>query len=183
MIGRSEQIALMQETLSIKKSSFVAVTGRRRVGKTYLIDDVYSNNFCLRITGIQGGDKQTQINNFTQKISEYSNKKIDTTATNWQQVFVQLKSYLKLLPKKKKQIIFLDELPWISTNKSGFLQMLAHLWNDYLSKETHFILVVCGSATSWITQKIINDKGGLHNRITLALQLLPFTLTETKAFF
>ena len=183
MIGRSEQIALMQETLTIKKSSFVAVTGRRRVGKTYLIDDVYSNNFCLRITGIQGGDKQTQINNFTQKISEYSNKKIDTTATNWQQVFVQLKSYLKLLPKKKKQIVFLDELPWISTNKSGFLQMLAHLWNDYLSKETHFILVVCGSATSWITQKIINDKGGLHNRITLALQLLPFTLTETKAFF
>lgn len=96
---------------------------------------------------------------------------------------MQLKSYLQLLPKKKKQIIFLDELPWISTNKSGFLQLLAHLWNGYLSKQTHFVLVVCGSATSWITQKMINDKGGLHNRITLALQLLPFTLAETKSFF
>ena len=182
MIGRTEQTALMQETLTIKKSSFIAVTGRRRVGKTYLIDAVYSDNFCLRVTGIQGGDKQIQINNFTQKIAEHSNKKINAEATNWQQVFVQLKNYLKLLSKKKKQIIFLDELPWMSTNKSGFLQMLAHLWNDYLSKETHFILVVCGSATSWITQKIINDKGGLHNRVTLAMQLLPFTLAETKLF-
>jgi uncharacterized protein len=183
MVGRKEQIEAMQESLRIKKSSFVAVTGRRRVGKTYLIEQVYANNLCLLVTGIQGADKQTQINNFTQKIAEYANKQIVVAPTNWQQVFAELKSYLKTLPKNKKQVIFLDELPWMCTNKSGFLQVLAHLWNDYLSKEKHFILVVCGSATSWIIQKIVNDKGGLHNRITHSIALKPFTLSETKAFF
>jgi uncharacterized protein len=182
MVGRKQQIETMQETLRIKKSSFVAVTGRRRVGKTYLIEQVYATNLCLLVTGIQAADKQTQINNFTQKIAEYAGKQIVVPPKNWQQVFSELKNYLKTLPKNKKQVIFLDELPWISTNKSGFLQMLAHLWNDYLSKENHFVLVVCGSATSWIIQKVVNDKGGLHNRITHSIALKPFTLSETKAF-
>jgi uncharacterized protein len=82
-----------------------------------------------------------------------------------------------------KQGIFIDELPWVCTPKSGFLQLLAHLWNDYLSKENHFILVICGSATSWITQKVLNDKGGLHNRVTQTIHLEPFTLSECKLFF
>jgi hypothetical protein len=117
-----------------------------------------------------------------QKLMEAAQLQLVGQPTNWQQVFILLKSYLNKLSKRKKQVIFLDELPWMSTNKSGFLQMLAHLWNDYLSKEKHFILVVCGSATSWITQKIVSDKGGLHNRLTEIIQLQPFTLIETKAF-
>lgn len=92
------------------------------------------------------------------------------------------RNYLKQLPKNKKQVIFIDELPWMATAKSGFIQLLAHLWNDFLSHEKHFILVICGSATSWITNKIINDKGGFHNRVNLAIHLKPFTLAETKQF-
>ncbi len=183
MTGRKQQTAIMQEALTAGVSSFIAVTGRRRVGKTYLIEQVYANNFCLLVTGIQTADKQSQINNFVEKIAVYSRKKNTTAPATWQQVFVELRKYLKTLPKNKKQVIFLDELPWISTNKSGFLQMMAHLWNDYLSKEKHFILVVCGSATSWITKRIVNDRGGLHNRLTFAIALKPFTLSETKAFF
>lgn len=182
MVGREYQIALMNETLNISKSCFVAVTGRRRVGKTYLIQHVYKQNMCLSITGIQNADTQIQISNFIQKISEYSKKRITPKPKNWQEVFVLLKNYLKSLPKNKKQVIFLDELPWINTAKSGFIQLLAHLWNDYLSKEKHFVLVICGSATSWISEKIINDKGGFHNRITHSIQLKPYTLAETKAF-
>lgn len=182
MIFRKEQVELMKETLSIAKSSFVAVTGRRRVGKTFLIHETYQKNLCLVVTGIQNAGTKAQIKNFVQKISEHSYKKPGKDIKNWQEVFLFLKKYLKTLSKKKKQVIFLDELPWMSTNKSGFIQLLAHLWNDYLSKEKHFILVVCGSATSWITQKIINDRGGFHNRITHSIQLKPFTLAETKAF-
>lgn len=182
MIGRESQLALMHETLSINKSCFVALTGRRRVGKTYLINQVYKQNMCLSVTGIQNADTQIQINNFVQKISEHSIKRIKIKPKNWQDVFLLLKNYLKSLSKNKKQVIFLDELPWINTTKSGFIQLLAHLWNDYLSKEKHFVLVICGSATSWITEKIINDKGGFHNRITHSIQLKPFTLAETKAF-
>lgn len=182
MTGRESQIKLMKEFLVTKKSAFLAVTGRRRVGKTYLIDEVYGDHLCLRITGIQDADTQTQINNFTQKIAEYSNIPIVTPPEKWQDVFALLKVYLKSLPKTKKQVIFIDELPWISTKRSGFIQILAHLWNDYLSKEKHFILIVCGSATSWISEKIVNDKGGFHNRLDQAIQLKPFTLKETKAF-
>ena len=182
MIGRDEQAQLMNDALHKNKSSFLALTGRRRVGKTFLIDQVYANNFCLKVTGIQDATLQEQIINFTQKIQKHSKKRIAQPPQNWQQVFILLINYLETLPKNIKQVIFLDELPWICTHKSGFLKFLAHLWNDYLSKERHFILVICGSATSWITKKIINDKGGLHNRVTLQLQLKPFTLAETKAF-
>jgi AAA+ ATPase superfamily predicted ATPase len=182
MIGRDIQIKQLNEALVSSKSSFIAVTGRRRVGKTYLIDEIYKRNICIRITGIQSGDLTAQIVNFTQKIAEYSNFPIVTTPKNWQEAFILLKNFLTTLSSKKKQVIFLDELPWMNTSKSGFIQFLAHLWNDFLSKESHFILVICGSSTSWITQKIINDKGGFHNRLTHHIKLNPFTLSETKQF-
>lgn len=182
MVGREVYTDRMQEILHIKKSSFVAVTGRRRIGKTYIIDEVYKDHICLRVTGIQNGSQLVQITNFIQKLAEYSSFPIVSIPKNWQEAFMLLKAYLKTLPKGKKQVIFFDELPWISTNRSGFNQILAHLWNDYISKEKHFILVICGSATSWISQKILNDRGGFHNRVSLHLSLKPFTLNETRLF-
>ena len=182
MIGRRPQIKKMHGLLSKKKSSFLAVTGRRRVGKTYLIDETYQKQLCIRVTGIQDADTKTQIINFAQKLTEFSNKPMISLPKNWQEMMFFLKAYLQSLPKQKKQVIFIDELPWIATKRSGFIQQLAHLWNDYLSKETHFILVICGSATSWITKKILNDKGGFHNRVTDHIKLRPFNLAETKEF-
>lgn len=182
MVGRKAQTETMADLLSLKKSYFVAVTGRRRVGKTYLIDQVYKDNICFRVTGIQDGNQKEQIVNFVQKIAEHSNIPIVSMPQNWQQVFILLKKHLETLPKNRKQVLFIDELPWMATIRSGFIQLLAHLWNDYLSKEKHFILAICGSATSWISKKIISDKGGFHNRITHHIQLPPFTLEETRAF-
>lgn len=183
MIGRREQKALMKEALELKKSSFIAVTGRRRVGKTYLVREIYKPHYCFSITGIQNGPMKMQIANFLHKIEEYSETNLATkTINNWQEVFFVFKNYLKSLPNNKKQVIFIDELPWIATAKSGFIQLLAHLWNDYLSEEKHFILVICGSSTSWITKKIINDRGGFHNRVTIPIHLKPFTIAETKQF-
>lgn len=182
MVGRESQTKEMAHFLKTKESSFIAVTGRRRVGKTYLIDEVYKDHFCLRITGIQDVETPLQIRNFTEKLAEYSKQAIVTIPESWQEVFILLKKYLQTLSKRKKHVIFIDELPWIASKRSGFIQLLAHLWNDYLSKEKHFILVVCGSATSWIAKKIVNDKGGFHNRLTRQIQLQPFTLQETKTF-
>ncbi len=184
MIGRIQQTQLMQQALKLKKSSFIAITGRRRVGKTYLVREVYKENFCFTLTGIQNVSMNMQLVNFVQKLTEHNvNASNIEPIKNWQEAFLSLKTYLKTLPKTKKQVLFIDELPWIATPKSGFIQLLAHLWNDYLSQEKHFILVVCGSATSWITQKIINDRGGFHNRVTIPIHLEPFTLAETKLFF
>ena len=181
-IGREAQIKVMKSLYALDKSYFLALTGRRRVGKTFLIDQVYRDRMCFRVTGIQDGNIETQIINFVQKIAEYSHIPIVSIPDNWQQVFILFKTYLKSLPKHKKHIIFIDELPWMATARSGFIQLLAHLWNDYISKQKHFTLVICGSATSWITKKIINDKGGFHNRLTHIITLKPFTLKETKEF-
>lgn len=183
LIGRKNQVKRLEEALLLNSSSFIAVTGRRRIGKTFLIDTVYEENICFRMTGIQGVEIQAQLNNFLSKLVEYSDTSHDTKIANWQEAFSLLKTYLKGLDKSKKQVIFIDELPWVHTAKSGFIQYLAHFWNDYLSKEKHFVLVICGSATSWITKKVLNDKGGLHNRLTDIIHLQPFTLQETKLFF
>ncbi len=182
LIGRTDTARLMKELLLTDKSEFTAVTGRRRVGKTYLVDQVYKEHIAFQITGIQNGSYPQQLTNFGAKLAEYAKTPYISPPANWQEAFRQLKNYTQSLPKTRKLVLFFDELPWIQTPRSGFLQMLAHFWNDYLSKSSHYILVVCGSATSWITEKIINDRGGLHNRITHSINLLPFSLGETKSF-
>lgn len=179
MIGRKEEIKKVSLLLKSLKSEFLAVTGRRRVGKTFLIDSLLRERYCFSMTGIQDGDTNAQLVNFAVKLAEYDGTYEPQIPQNWQMAFLKLKAYLKTLDDSQKQIIFIDELPWVATPRSGFVQMLAHLWNDYLSKEKHFLLVICGSATSWITQKIINDPGGLHNRVTDIIHLKPFSLSET----
>ena len=182
MIGRKQEIKKINLLLTSTRSEFLAVTGRRRVGKTFLVDTLLQEQYCFSMTGIQNGNTSTQLVNFGIKLSEYNSTPNPISPKNWQTAFLQLKNYLKTLPKKKKQVIFIDELPWVATARSGFIQMLAHFWNDYLSKQPHFILVICGSATSWITKKIINDPGGLHNRVTEIIHLYPFSISETYAF-
>jgi uncharacterized protein len=182
MIGRKKEIEKIERLLTSDRAEFLAVTGRRRVGKTFLIDELLKSYYCFTLTGIQNSNMTAQLFNFGVKLAEYDGSLAPKMPKNWQIAFLYLKIYLKTLPKDQKQVIFIDELPWVATAKSGFIQLLAHFWNDYLSKEPHFMLVVCGSATSWITQKIINDAGGLHNRITENIHLYPFTLAETAAF-
>ena len=182
MIGRKKEIEKIDRLLTSERSEFLAITGRRRVGKTFLIDSLLRKYYCFSMTGIQNGSVTAQLVNFGVKLSEYNGTLEPQNLENWQMAFLHLKTYLKTLDRDKKQVIFIDELPWVATAKSGFIQMLAHFWNDYLSKEPHFILVICGSATSWITKKIINDTGGLHNRVTENIHLYPFTLAETAAF-
>ena len=183
IVGRKEQLAQIGTLLSSKKAEFVAVTGRRRVGKTFLIDQGFEGHICFQMTGIQNADLKAQLENFSRKLMIHSQLPfILTPPKDWGEAFFQLRSYLEQQPKTQKQVIFLDELPWMNTAKSGFLQQLAHFWNDYLSKQSHFILIVCGSASSWLVNNITNDKGGLHNRLTATIHLQPFTLSETKAF-
>ncbi len=182
MIGRKEEIKKLKFLLKSGRSEFLAVTGRRRVGKTFLIDTMLKEYYCFSMTGIQNGNTAAQLVNFGIKLSEYNGTLTPIASKNWQEAFLQLKVYLKTFDKHKKQVIFIDELPWVDTARSGFIQMLAHFWNDYLSKESHFLLVICGSATSWISRRIINDPGGLHNRVTEIIHLNPFTLAETQAF-
>jgi uncharacterized protein len=89
---------------------------------------------------------------------------------------------LESLPKNKKKVVFLDEFPWICNHRSGFLQAFEYFWNDYAVNK-NITIIICGSSTSWMMKYVLNNKGGLHNRITKYIKLRPFTLGETERYF
>ena len=182
MIGRKHEVAILEELLRSESAEFLAITGRRRIGKTYLIDTYYGDHFCFSMTGIQDQGSHEQLVNFGVRLAQYDGTGEPRVPETWQWAFVALRRYLEDLPTDRKHVLFLDELPWIAASDRTFVQMLAHFWNDYLSKQSHFILVICGSATAWITQKILGDPGGMHNRVTRHLHLAPFTLSEARTY-
>lgn len=181
MIARKKEQKSLELILKRKKAAFLAITGRRRVGKTYILDTFFKDQLCFRMTGIQDASLEEQLTNFSNALFNHS-KIVQLVPQDWQEAFFLLRSYLETLDKEGKKVIFIDELPWMVTAKSNMLQHLAHFWNSYLSKQPRFILVICGSASSWLTRYVINDNGGLHNRVTDHIHLVPFTLNETKAF-
>ena len=182
--GRKAEIALLQSLLKKDESSFVAVYGRRRIGKTYLIRQVYQENMLFECSGVNEDDMLLQLENFWRTVNEVnqSSEPLELPKT-WIQAFYQLRAYIKPMSQDTKKVIFLDELPWFETPKSGFLAAVDIFWNQFCTKRTDIILVICGSAASWIIDRVVNDRGGLHNRLTNRILLKPFTLKETQAFF
>lgn len=184
IVGREKEIKIFDRILSSKKAEFVAVYGRRRVGKTYLISQYFSNK-CVyfECAGIKDGGMHDQLKNFSAGFQQtfYPNLVL-AVPTSWRQAFELLTNKIKELPKKEKVVVFFDELPWLATRRSKFLQELDYFWNTQWSRMENVKLIVCGSAASWILDNLINAKGGLHNRITEAVRLNPFTLSETKKY-
>jgi uncharacterized protein len=184
IIGRREEQEKLARALESQESSFLAIYGRRRIGKTYLIKNYFNDKgVFFHLTGVQDAILKTQLQNFSIEFSDVFLKgnKIPKPK-DWFEAFQMLRKEVEKIPKNTKIIIFFDELPWFASSHSSFLQALEHLWNRYLSGISNVILVVCGSAASWMIDNIINNKGGLHGRITTEIRLLPFTLKETEEF-
>jgi uncharacterized protein len=183
IVGRQKEIDLLQSLLEQDEASFVAVYGRRRVGKTYLVRQVYKKQMVFDCSGVLRGDTSQQLENFWRTLSDkYPKKAPNTPPKTWIEAFFQLRAVLNTLKSDEPKVIFLDEIAWFETLNSGFLSALDGFWNQYCTKRSDIILVICGSAASWIIEKVINDRGGLHNRLTNRILLKPFTLGETKAF-
>ncbi len=184
IIGRKKEQENLKKVLNSSEPAFLAVYGRRRIGKTYLIKNYLKDKgLFFHLTGIQDAAMSTQLDNFIAEFSDVFCKGKEILAPkNWFVAFQMLRKEIEKIPKKTKKIIFFDEIPWLSTPRSIFLQALQHLWNRYLSEIPNVILIVCGSAASWMIDHIINDKGGLHGRVTKEIRLLPFTLGETEEF-
>lgn len=181
--GREDEIKILEKQLKLPQSAFVAVYGRRRIGKTYLIRQVYAKQIVFECSGLNEKNTSQQLENFYLELGRvYKKKKTGQPPASWLQAFDLLKQYMNSLKSASKKIIFLDEVSWFDTPKSGFKAALDNFWNQYATKRDDIILVVCGSAASWIINKVINDRGGLHNRITCSLPMQPFTLKETAAF-
>ncbi len=184
IVGRYAEIESFNNLLQSPKAELLAMYGRRRVGKTFLIRSFFKPHICFELSGTIDTPADKQLYNFAQQLGKFMGKKeAPTTPLHWQQAFVQLSSYLQKLRTKKKKVIFFDELPWLDTMHSGFLAAFDYWWNNWCTLRTDVIVVICGSAASWMINKVINNKGGLHNRVTKEIKLLPFTLAETQAFF
>ncbi len=181
IIGRNEECERLDECLESNSAQLIIVYGRRRVGKTFLINEYFNYEFAYKITGIYNATKKLQIRNFMIELNNKSEKKYDIPS-DWLDAFNNLKDYIETLLINKKQVVFFDEMPWLDTHKSGFLEAFEWFWNGYASTKNNLIFIVCGSATSWMDEKIANNKGGLFNRQTCKLYLKPFKLYEVEEY-
>jgi hypothetical protein len=182
IIGRRKEITELQSFVASYESEFIAVYGRRRIGKTFLVRKILGEQFSFYVTGMDNVTMDEQLLNFTLELRKYSDNDFLPVPDNWMIAFDSLIRYLEKLPESKK-ILFIDEIPWMDTPRSSFLSALEHFWNTWASARDDIKLIVCGSATSWMLNKLINNRGGLHNRLTHRIALMPFTLSECEEYF
>lgn len=182
IIGRNEEQKTIQKLLTSKRSEFLALYGRRRVGKTFLIREYFQNKFTFYLTGIANANTNQQLLNFDLQLQRLTGLELQRSA-NWIEAFYKLRTYLSQQNPAEKQVLFFDELPWLDTNGSDFIQGLEHFWNNWADGQKNIVLIVCGSAASWMISNLIHTTGGLHNRLTHQMKIQPFTLNETADFF
>lgn len=183
IIGRKEEIIILEDALKTKDAGLMAVYGRRRVGKTFLIRNFYADRLIFELTGTYGGSLKEQLLQFSRSLQKATGSTLSITPPNsWAEAFHALEQFLEKQSKRKKLVIFFDEFPWLDSRKSGFLSAFEHFWNSWASQRSSLLFVICGSAASWMIRKIVNNKGGLHQRITQKIRLLPFTLSETETY-
>ncbi len=190
IIGRYSVIAEFERLYSSGKPEFVAVYGRRRVGKTYLIRELFAGRMAFHHTGLSNLDKEyklvlaSQLMNFDSSLRRYGYQ--PKGVSSWMQAFDCL---IDLLKEKidtdpgKRLVVFIDELPWMDTPRSQFVSALEHFWNGWGAGQPQLMLIVCGSATSWIADNLIHNHGGLHGRLTAQIKLHPFTLAECEEYY
>lgn len=179
VIGRKKEIKLLTEYYHSGRAEFVAIYGRRRIGKTFLIRNLFQGDFAFEMSGSIDAPAEAQLSNFGYALREYGNP-AQPLPTNWTEAFEALKQLLKTRLSGKRLLVFIDELPCLDTRKAGFQQAFEHFWNGWAAYQSEIMLVVCGSATSWMIANLIDSHGGLHNRITHEMYLAPFTLGETE---
>jgi AAA+ ATPase superfamily predicted ATPase len=179
VIGRTLEKKQLAEILEEKKPSFLAIYGRRRVGKTFLIKEYFNHKFTFYATGLANSRTKAQLINFSIFLNQSFEEQLDVPK-NWIEAFLQLKTQLEKI--KGKKVIFIDELPWFDTKKSDFTSGLEWFWNSWASSQENLKLIVCGSSASWMINKLISNRGGLHNRVTNRMKIEPFTLAETEQF-
>ncbi len=185
IIGRKTEIQRLDRAYCSKEAEFMVIHGRRRVGKTFLIREFFAQRKCvsLQVTGLNKGNLKQQLSNFAVEFAKSFTNDIPIQVPNsWDEAFKLLNQQVRNSKIEHKIVIFLDELPWMATPRSGLLQAIDYHWNHNWSRDQRIILIVCGSNASWLIKNIIYDTGGLHNRCTVEIKLAPFNLSEAEEF-
>jgi uncharacterized protein len=182
LVGRRREQRTLQAVLGSREAELVCVYGRRRVGKTFLVRQFFAKELVFELTGVFDAPLQEQLRNFGRAFCAAFGAET-APPSDWPEAFARLGEALDRLPKRSaKRVVFLDELPWLCSRRSGFLRALEHFWNAWAVKKDWLVLVVCGSAAAWMIERILTARGGLHNRVTRRVRLEPFTLAETREF-
>lgn len=180
LIGRKREQQELRKAYESDYSEFVAVTGRRRIGKTFLVRETFDYTFAFQHSGLANQNTRAQLQEFRQSLIRSGLKKC-RIPTDWFDAFSLLAELLDQQEAGKK-VVFIDELPWMDAPRSNFVSAIEHFWNGYASARKDILFIICGSATSWIINNVFRDHGGLHNRVTYRINLAPFTLSECEQY-
>ena len=181
IIGRERECSRLSRCMNSRDAQLIIVYGRRRVGKTYLINQYFDGRFDFKLTGSYNAPKEMQLRHFSEELKNQTGKP-QGTPKDWTEAFGMLRAYLSALPDAEKKVVFFDEMPWMDTQRSGFLEAFEWFWNDFGCTLDQLIFIVCGSASAWMSENIAENKGGLFSRQTCRLYLQPFTLEETEKY-
>ena len=183
LIGRKEEKETFKYCLNSSESKLIAVYGRRRVGKTFLVRNYFKSQIKFEIAGLYKGELNDQLTHFASTMVKYGWQEAGLhPPKSWKMAFDMLERYIHSIDGQQKKIIFLDEMPWLDTPKSKFIMAFQNFWNSFCTKRNDIICVICGSAASWIIKKVLKSKGGLHNRVSEKIRLAPFNLHEAEQF-
>ena len=189
IIGRNKEIKELHALYTSDQAHLVAIYGRRRVGKTFLVDQALSGKITFRHAGLSPVDEAGEKNLMPEQLKHFYHSLLlqgmpkSHVPTSWLEAFYMLSMHLQNIDTGRKQVVFLDELPWLDTPRSGFLTAFEGFWNTWACHRDNIMVIVCGSANSWILDKLINNHGGLYGRTTHIIKLSPFTLIECELFF
>lgn len=190
IIGREKEIAELKSLYSSGKPEFVAIYGRRRVGKTFLVDETLKGKIVFRHAGLSPVDELNQKNSLRYQLKHFyfslqlHGMKKNKCPTSWMEAFFMLARLLESKDDdKSRQVVFLDELPWMDTPRSGFMTAFEGFWNTWGCHRANLMLIVCGSANSWMLNNLVNNHGGLYGRTTYEIKLHPFNLAECEKFY
>ena len=181
LIGRERECDELERAVNSNRSELVVMYGRRRVGKTFLVRRFFNDSYTFYYVGAHRQKKEVQLQNFREMLIRYSGDNMIPALTHWHEAFLHLQAYLENCGDKRK-ILFFDEMPWIDTQGSEFVDELEYFWSNWVQQRDDIVLIACGSATSWMKDKLEDNQGGLHNRITHRIYLRPFYLSECKAY-
>lgn len=182
LIGREREIAELERCMASSRSELAVVYGRRRVGKTFLIRKFFNDNYTFHYVGAHRESTRQQLDNFAKALRKYSSSQVSMKLANWRDAFDALQTYLEGRTDLKRKVIFIDEMPWIDNKHSGFVDALEYFWNSWVMGRDDIVLIACGSATSWMVDKLLENQGGLRGRITRRIYLHPFSLYECKQY-
>lgn len=182
IVARTREIDTLERKFNSGKPEFVIVYGRRRIGKTFLVNNVFADRFTFSYVGARNQKPMKQLQRFAEQLKTYSGSPFAPVLNDWEEAFQALRALIENKPKEDRKVIFFDEMPWIDTPRSSFVEALEYFWNAWAAQRNDILFIACGSATSWMVNKLVKNRGGLHNRITEQIYLRPFRLGECEEY-